>query len=313
MDSQVNSEIQFSKASSVAYHNREDWLAARAFGLGSSDAPAVMSKSRWASPMSVYADKLGLAEPMPVQPWHKWGLLHEPAIALDYEDQTGHKLFNPGAFTIFQHPSLKFMQVTPDRLIEPTEGHDGWGSLSIKTTTIYKAQEWEVEPPLEADIQFQHELYTLGLSWGVIAVLIGGQDVVHVPVDRNDKFCEVLVEHEMAFWQRVINQLPPDADSHAKTAQALADIYPEEDGESLAMPGDYFSVADELLTQKAHRTYCDVRIRELENRVKREMGNASYAVLPNGSGWTRKTVKRKGFSVEPTEFKQLTYKKERKT
>ncbi len=271
-----------------------------------------MGKSRWGSPMSVYADKLGISEPRPETPWQKWGLLLEPAIAADYTKETGHKLFNPGAFTIFQHPSLKFMQVTPDRLIEPVPEQDGWGSLSIKTATAYKASEWEVEPPIEADIQFQHELETLGLNWGVIAVLIGGQSTVHVPVQRNRKFCDVLVQQEAEFWQRIIDQVPPDADSHVATTEALAQIYPEESGETFPLGAEFFSVADELQTQKAQSRYCDTRIRELENRVRREMGNAPLALLPDGSGWSWKSQKSKGYKVEPSEYKVLRWKKGKK-
>jgi len=216
-DENINEEIlmekatpvNFTQATSKVYPDRVTWLAGRSYGIGSSDAAAIMGKSRWGSPMSVYADKLGLSEDSPPTPWQKWGLLLEPAIAADYEKQTGHKLFNPGAYTIFQHPSLTFMQVTPDRLIEPVNGQDGWGSLSIKTTTVYNTKEWEAEPPIEADIQFQHELQTLGLKWGVIAVLIGGQSTIHVPVERNDKFCDVLVEREAEFWQRILDKEPP--------------------------------------------------------------------------------------------------------
>lgn len=301
--------VNFSKATSKDYQNREAWLHGRTFGIGSSDAPAIMGKSRWASPMSVYADKLGLSEPWEMKPWHKWGLLLEPQIAADYSAETGHKLFNPGAFTIFQHPNLKFMQVTPDRLIEPVPEHDGWGSLSIKTATAYKAKEWEVEPPLEADIQFQHELYTLGLNWGVIAVLIGGQDTIHVPVERNPKFCDVLVHQEAEFWQRIIDQEPPDSDGHRATTEALASIFPEENEDTTLLPGEFFSVADELQTQKAQKNYCDARIRELENKVRREMGNNSLALFPNGSGWTWKTQKSKGYKVGPSEYKVLRWKK----
>jgi len=301
--------VNFTQATSKVYNNREEWLKARTLGIGSSDAPAIFGKSRWGSPMSVYADKLGLSEPMPMQPWHKWGLLLEPQIAADYAAETGHKLFNPGAFTIFQHPNLTFMQVTPDRLIEPVKGEDGWGSLSIKTTTAYKAKEWEAEPPIEADIQFQHELQTLGLSWGVIAVLIGGQSTIHVPVKRNQKFCDVLVQREAEFWQRIIDQEPPDADEHKATTEALAQIYPEESGETALLDAEFFSVADELATQKAQKIYCDTRIRELENRVRREMGEASIGILPNGDGWTWKTQKSKGYTVKPSEYKVLRWKK----
>lgn len=297
--------VNFTRATSVSYNNREDWLAARAFGLGSSDAPAVMGVSRWGSQMSVYADKLGLAPARPATPWQKWGLLLEPAIAADFERQTGYKLFNPGNFTLFQHQSLKFMQVTPDRLIEPVDGEDGWGSLSIKTATVYKASEWEVEPPIEADVQFQHELQTLGLNWGVIAVLIGGQDTVHVHVKRNKPFCDVLVEKEAEFWQKILNQEPPEADGHKATTGALGQIYPGVEGETVQLPADFYSVADELATQKAQGKYCETRIRELENRVRRSMENATQSLLPDGSGWSNKTVKRKGFKVEPTEYPVL--------
>lgn len=262
--------------------------------------------------MSVYADKLGLAPARPATPWQKWGLLLEPAIAADYEKETGHKLFNPGNFTLFQHQSLKFMQVTPDRLIEPVDGEDGWGSLSIKTATVYKASEWEVEPPIEADVQFQHELQTLGLNWGVIAVLIGGQDTVHVHVKRNKPFCDVLVEKEAEFWQKILNQEPPEADGHKATTEALGQIYPGVEGETVQLPADFYSVADELATQKAQGKYCETRIRELENRVRRSMENSIQSLLPDGSGWSNKTVKRKGFKVEPTEYKNLHRTKARK-
>lgn len=309
---EISTSVNCTLATSKAYTNREDWLQARTFGLGSSDAPAIFGKSRWASPMSVYADKLGLVEPRPTTPWQKWGLLLEPAIAADFEKQTGHKLFNPGNYTIFQHQDLKFMQVTPDRLIEPTGDHDGWGSLSIKTATAYKAKEWEVEPPIEADIQFQHELQTLGLTWGVIAVLIGGQDTIHVPVQRNDEFCKLLVQLEAEFWQGILDQKPPPADGHTATTEALSQIYPGQTGETIQIAADYFSVADELNTQKAQKGYCDARIRELENRIRREMEGATFAVMPDGSGWSWKSQKSSGYKVEASEYKVLRRTKGKK-
>jgi predicted phage-related endonuclease len=43
--------------------SREEWLAARRLGIGGSDIGALLGASPWSTPLDVWADKTGQAEP----------------------------------------------------------------------------------------------------------------------------------------------------------------------------------------------------------------------------------------------------------
>ena len=51
--------MEAKRAAETAGMSRGQWLQARRRGIGGSDAPALMGASPWATPLSVYADKMG--------------------------------------------------------------------------------------------------------------------------------------------------------------------------------------------------------------------------------------------------------------
>ena len=59
-----------------------EWLRCRRMGVGGSDVAAIMGLSPWRSPIEVWADKTGRAEPedMSGKPWIEWGNLLEPLV-----------------------------------------------------------------------------------------------------------------------------------------------------------------------------------------------------------------------------------------
>ena len=303
-------------ATSKVYASRAEWLKNRRHGIGSSDAAAIMGLSPWGSALSVFVDKLGLEESPDVVPeYMKWGHILEDPIAKEYTARTGRKLHNPGAFTIYQNRNLPFLQVTPDRLIltDPDDvavNAGDFGSLSIKTGGIFKAKEWDDEPPIQYDVQFQHELLTLGLKWGSFAVLIGGQRLQIMDVERNDTFCDILAGAEAEFWDRVLREDPPAADDSESAAKALQKLFPKSTGASIALPANpYFELADDLDIAKARKGAMEATIRGIENKIKRRIGEAEMGILPDGSAFTWKEQKRAGFKVEPTAYRVLRRKK----
>ena len=307
-------DIQVTEAKSTVFSKREDWLRQRRRGIGSSDAAAIMGLSRWGSPLSVFVDKLGLQELRDEDPeFMKWGHILEDPVAKEYAARTERTLFNPGAFTIFAHDQLTFQQVTPDRMIlNEKERDEAPGSLSIKTGGFFKAKEWEDEPPLEYQIQLQHELQVLGWSWGSFAILIGGQKLIHLDVERDDEFIKKLTVAEVNFWDKVLNEDPPPADDKESSAKALALLYPKSSGESVALPANpFFELADDLEVTQATIRLAEARKRGMENRVKRFMGDAEFGILPDGSSFTWKSQDRKAYTkkMEASSYRVLRRKK----
>jgi len=308
-------DYQATKAKGTVFSNREDWLRQRRRGIGSSDAAAIMGLSRWGSPLSVFVDKLGLEERGDRdEEFMKWGHILEGPVAKEYADRTDRRLHNPGEFTIFQHDQLPFQQVTPDRMIlqDPGGREDDPGSLSIKTGGFFKAKEWEDEPPLEYQIQLQHELQVLGWSWGSFAILIGGQKLIHLDVERDDAFIDKMVAAETDFWDRVLREDPPPADDKESSAKALALLYPTSSGESIALPANpFFDLADDLEVTQATIKLAEARKRGMENKVKRFMGEAEFGILPDGSSFTWKEQSRKAYTkkIEASSYRVLRRKK----
>lgn len=303
------------EAKSTVFSTREEWLLQRRRGIGSSDAAAIMGLSRWGSPLSVFVDKLGLQEVRDSDPeFMKWGHILEAPVAKEYAARTDRKLFNPGEFTIFQHDQLTFQQVTPDRMIlkDPGPREEIPGSLSIKTGGFFKAREWEDEPPLEYQIQLQHELQVLGWSWGSFAILIGGQKLIHLDVERDDAFIDKMVAAEVEFWDRVVREDPPPADDKESSAKALALLYPKSSGESVALPANpFFDMADDLEEAQARIRLAEAQKRGMENKVKRFMGDAEVGILPDGSSFTWKSQERKAYTkkIEASSYRVLRRKK----
>jgi len=86
-------------------NDREQWLALRSTGIGSSDAPVILGLSKWKSPLSLYYEKLGLREPSQGEKEYiEWGLALEPAIIAGYQRVTKRETGKP--MDLFGAPAL---------------------------------------------------------------------------------------------------------------------------------------------------------------------------------------------------------------
>ena len=111
---------------------RNEWLAKRRTGISGTDVSAILGINPWASPLDVWLDKRGQAEPRAESMAMKLGNLLEPVVATLYADETGAELVDPG---FLRHPSRDWHIGTPDRItvdgtlieIKTAERADGWG------------------------------------------------------------------------------------------------------------------------------------------------------------------------------------------
>ena len=84
------------KKISTVSMTREEWLNARRKGIGGSDAAAIMGANPYASPLSVYLDKLGLAQEKEITEAMRQGTDLEDYVAKRFSEATGKKVRNRG-------------------------------------------------------------------------------------------------------------------------------------------------------------------------------------------------------------------------
>lgn len=289
----------------ITYPDRASWLEARRQGIGASDAAAILGLSPWTSAFGLYCEKLGLRQRNPAETEAMaWGQALEPFVAARYTEQTSRSLHDLGRFAIRYANDPPWMHATLDREIRGDER--GPGVLEIKTATAFKADEWADEAaPIPYLVQLQHQLAVTGFAWGALAVLIGGQRLKMLDVERNDRFIARLLEVEADFWDRLQRQDPPAVDASEATADVLSEVFPRDDGRVIALPDDAIEwdrlrLEAEEAIEKAKRQKT-----EAENKLKAALGTATKGIVASGIAYSWKTQTRKSYHVAAASFRVL--------
>jgi len=281
----------------------EAWLAERKTGVTATDAPVIAGCR--GSAYQLWAEKRGLIEPPDLadREWIRWGHLLEPVVLAEYAERTGREVIPWPAYTVARHPDRDWLICTPD-----AEQIDGGrrGALEVKTAGEYRSHDWDDEPPLAYQVQLQHQLAVLSLERGTLAVLIGGNRLRWFDAERNEPFIRTLLEVEEEFWFLCQSGRPPPVDGSEATARALAKLHPADTGESVILPEEAAQWDRDLQEVKAAIKDGEAAAAELENRIKAAIGDATYGILPDGSGrWSWKTQQRAEYTVKASSFRVL--------
>jgi putative phage-type endonuclease len=299
----------------IVLPSRESWLALRTLGIGSSDAAAVLGISRYKSAFQLYQEKLGL-EPISRNEREllTWGNILEEPIAQRYASETGRQVRNPrdgsiDGFAIQRSLDVPFMLSSVDRFTtNPARVDDGEGVLEIKNAHFFVGKTWieTREPPLEFQVQVQHQLAVTGSKWGSIAGLIGGSKFLWADVPRDDEFIELLIKAEADFWQRLKDENPPEPDGSAASTEALNRMFARESSGIIVPLGAALIDAHvELQDAKAREKKAELEKKAAENQIKLAIGEAAGGRLPDGTVYTWKLQNRKEFVTKASSFRVL--------
>lgn len=308
------------------FATREAWLEARqTYGIGSSDVPAILGLSRFQSPLALYHQKLGITIEHPrTAEQRKWGQLLEEPIARAYADETKRIVVNPneeGDYSIMRSIPHPFMLASVDRYVLPrtpdAEPHgvpppaDGMGILEVKNAHLFMADQWgpenNNEPPVEYQVQLQHQLAVSEAQWGSIAALIGGSMFVWTDLARDEALIKTLIEIESDFMRRLELREPPSADGSESTRQVLKALYPKDDGTSITLPAEALEWSDALQTAKTQGKLAKAEEDKYSNLLRQALGESTYGLLPDGTSYSHKWQKRKEFVSPEAEFRVLRY------
>lgn len=184
--------------------DRTTWLAARRKGIGGSDVAAILGLSPWQTPLQLYQEKRGELPETPDNPAMLWGRTLEPVIRQHYADITGRTV--RVVDQLLTHPQYPFMLANVDGLTKDKR------VVEIKTART--AQDWGEAGtdaiPQPYLLQVQHYMAVTGFKIADVAVLIGGSDFRLYTVQADPELQALLIDHEQAFWQRIVHGNPPE-------------------------------------------------------------------------------------------------------
>ncbi len=298
------------------YQDRTSWLAARQPAIGASESGAALGLSPWESPYSLWVRKMKLVHEKDIssEPCVEWGNRLEPYVVEAFGEHTGREVRHNDSYTVAVSDNEEWLSATLDavqfaRDDEQELAELGPGALEIKTTGEWAFKNcWEDgKPPLFTQVQLQQQMHCSKLKWGSIAVLVAGQKFYWHTERYNPSFWDQALPRLGEFWRCVLEGEQPEIDGHKATTEMLAKLYPESNGEVVALPSGFTQVCRQLAEAKAARKEADEQVRALENRIKSAMGEAEVGAC--GEFLVRyPTIQRKGYTVESTEYRRLTIK-----
>lgn len=282
--------------------SEEAWLKRRLEGITASDAAGLMGASKWDTPMSLFAAKLGLSEPKEKTEAMAWGLRLENVLAQAYAEETGHSPRKTPKWSIDVNEDRPWQMASLDFDLD-VDGH--LGILETKTAGAHMEKAWEDGVPPGYVCQVQHQMAVTGRPFAVVCVLIGGQKMLHARVERDDKFIAVLNAVEAEFFDRLVKNQPPPVRPEEESAKVMAQVFHNPDNLVVPLPVDLVDVDRALVDLKASIKDMEAQKDILENRLRAAIGDHAAGLLPSGVKYTWKPYEKKEYVVKAQKGRQL--------
>ena len=261
----------------IKYSSHEEWLELRKGFIGGSDAGAVMGMNPYSSPFAVWAEKTGKVEGFAGNLTTQVGAYLEDLVAQLFTQDTGKKVRRKNRMLV--NDEYPWACADVDRMVVEEKA-----LLEIKTTNSFPAMRKirGGEYPEMWYCQMVHYLAVTGLEKAYLAVLVNCRDLRIFELDRDKDEIAALMDAERAFWEKVTQDIPPEADGSEATTEALGVMFPEDNGETLI-----FFDAHNLLEARSHlliqKKCLETEIDRINNEIKAKMEEAERAVCDR---WT---------------------------
>lgn len=281
---------------------RDDWLAVRKQGIGSSDAASAVGLNPYKSQLELWLEKTGRDNGLPKADPHDeespmyWGNILEPIVAAHYTKRTGNRVRRINAVLQHPDPDKAWMLANIDREVI---GVPDVQILECKTAGINGARLWKEGVPEYVQLQVQHQLAVTGKAAADVAVLLGGQHLEVHRINRDEALIERLMTLEQAFWRYVEADTPPPADGSESAEMALRCLYPADAGNTVDFSKDRNLSATfaDLLSVRQRIAEAEKLEAQFKQRLQQAIGTASRAVFETGEVTWKKAKDSAGFDL----------------
>jgi len=285
-------------------------MQARSTGVGGSEVAAILGICPYRQPYDVWLEKTGRAGPVDLSGNESvfWGVEYEEPIAREYMRRKDVKVRRKNQTA--RHPKYDWLVANIDRdIVGVRKGLEikniGWRLAHLwGESGTDQAAEYYIPQPHHYMLVMDYE------AWDLAAV-IGGQELRVYEFERDPEMDEIIIDATHDFWHNnVLADVPPEIDyNHKHTASLLKRIYKSVEGDPVELDESAARWAAVFLESKELASKYEKAAEVAKFHLQSLVGNHPAGILPDGSGFTRKIVKRSGFTVEPVEYVDFRYKK----
>ena len=264
-----------------------EWLEWRRNGIGASDVAGILGLSPWASPWSVWADKVGLSEGPDESEAMEFGKRAEPMLGGYFTDRTGLQI--AGEQTWCTHPEYPFMLATVDGFVFESDADyidravcDAIAVVEFKTTS---EAPWD-EVPAHYACQATHIANVTGFDvvWFGVLHLAFGRPTFRVHEFTPDAEDRAFVDEAVTrFWHdHVLTGTPPPTDGKEATTRALGEAWDDTTDEPVELTEPMRRQLNDLADLKANIKRLEMLRAEMENEIKAALADHELGAV---DGW----------------------------
>lgn len=247
--------------------SREQWLALRSKGIGSSEVATILRLNPFQTPYQLWRIKTGKDAPKAENFAMRAGHYLEDAVSLFWQNETGREVIKASKGDwLIQNNEHPFMQVSPDRtfwLTGETRNNTNKGILECKTTQMTVDGD---DLPRHWFIQVQYQLGVAELQKGSLAWLTQGRSFGYRDIDFVPEFFEWIKDEVCKFWHdHIIGGAEPEIWT---LDDALLKYRRHTNGKTIEVGDDLLDAYHDLKALRADLAKLEERKTELETKLK---------------------------------------------
>lgn len=283
---------------------RTEWLDERKFVIGASETPSILGCG-FETPAEVWARKTGHETPRSEGEHLEIGNVIQPALIELARRRLHLDVIAEPDFVFRRSEAVPYVGASLDAYIV---GEDGKHCpLDTKNVDGMNARDWANEPPLNYTVQLQQQMFVTGASYGYLFALIGGNKTAWHRIERNDAFITAMLKKLEHFWRLVQTKTPPPYQDAKDQARILSILHPQDSGAVVALDEIGMNAVDRREVYSLQLDEIEAKKLEAENEIKAMLGDATYAVLPDGRAVSWKTQNRKEHFVKASTSRVLRF------
>lgn len=260
---------------------RDEWLARRREGIGSSDVAAILGVADKATALHVYRDKRGELVDEDNE-YALWGRVLEEPVAREWQRRNRSVVHRVGLVANVNTP---WALATLDRRVmqcplDP-DGRNNTCALEVKCRNVHVAYRWRADVPDDVLAQVTWQMEVTGYDHIHVAVLIGGNDYRQTTVRRDLHVAAYMCGEVKRFRdEHLLPGVPPPHDPTKADAVIEMDKLMHRDDRGGVLEADLDAMGELM-------AYVDAQADEAEAKRRKKAAQAAMAIAADGHEYVK--------------------------